>query len=407
MILRTAVALVLLAVLPGLSTAQEPVTEPPARTHVVQAGQTLASIARTYLGSTDAWRQIYEANRDLLDDPHRIFPGIELTIPGVGVPARAAADPGVEVIRGRPDVEVTGVEIGPDPLAPLAADTLPQVVSGVEQRRQLLRTRPFQASEVTGFDGPRTVFYGSLQGPARSATRPGVHLAEDSETLAVSSSAFHAAAWLVGPGEAPEAIGQIGAFAGDRAAGVERTSLQPFDLVQVRLDVREGLAEGDRLIAYHEVGELPGDRTILAPSALLEIQTLEAGGALARVLNEFDRAELGHRVIRPRTFPLSPGVHPTTTDIELQGTVLGFRDRKEIYLPGDQAFIDLGSDDGLSVGDELLGVLTPEGGWSRQRVARFQAIATRSRTATVRLLDSESPTAVRSGLTVVLDRSMP
>jgi hypothetical protein len=407
MILRTAVALALLAVLPALSAAQEPVADPPTRTHVVQSGETLASIARTYLGTTEAWRQIYEANRDLLDDPHRILPGMELTIPGVGAPTRAAADPGVEVIRGRPDVEVTGVEVGPDPLTPRAGDTLPQVVSGAEQRRQLLRTRPFQPSEVTGFDGPRTVFWGSLQGPARSATRPGVHVVDASESLAVSPSAFHAAAWLAGPGEVPEAVGRITAFAGDRAAGVERTTLQPFDLVQVRLDDREGLGEGDRLIAYHEVGELPGDHRILAPSALLEIRALEPGGALARVLNEFDRAELGHRVIRPRTFPLSPGVHPTTTDSEIEGTVLGFRDRKEIYLPGDQAFIDLGANDGLAVGDEFIGVLTAEGEWSRQRIARFQVISTRSRTATVRLLDSESPTAVRTGLTVVLDRTMP
>ena len=48
-------------------------------TYTVQAGDNLTKIGSKYGIS---WQQIYEANRDKIDDPDKIFPGQELTIPG-------------------------------------------------------------------------------------------------------------------------------------------------------------------------------------------------------------------------------------------------------------------------------------------------------------------------------------
>lgn len=47
-------------------------------TYTVQSGDTLSKIGGNYGVS---WQQIFEANRDKLDDPDKIFPGQELTIP--------------------------------------------------------------------------------------------------------------------------------------------------------------------------------------------------------------------------------------------------------------------------------------------------------------------------------------
>ncbi len=47
-------------------------------TYTVQSGDSLSKIGSKYGVS---WKQIYEANRDKLDDPDKIFPGQELTIP--------------------------------------------------------------------------------------------------------------------------------------------------------------------------------------------------------------------------------------------------------------------------------------------------------------------------------------
>ena len=48
--------------------------------YTVQAGDNLSTIAERFYGRQD-WKRIYDANRDLLDDPDRIAPGQVLRIP--------------------------------------------------------------------------------------------------------------------------------------------------------------------------------------------------------------------------------------------------------------------------------------------------------------------------------------
>ena len=49
-------------------------------TYTVQPGDTLSEIAGRYSGIS--WREIWEANRDQITDPDRIYPGQTLRIPG-------------------------------------------------------------------------------------------------------------------------------------------------------------------------------------------------------------------------------------------------------------------------------------------------------------------------------------
>ncbi len=51
------------------------------RIHKVISGDTLSKLAKSYLGDPGKWRSIFEANRDLLDDPDEIFVGQEIRIP--------------------------------------------------------------------------------------------------------------------------------------------------------------------------------------------------------------------------------------------------------------------------------------------------------------------------------------
>jgi len=52
-----------------------------ARTYTVVAGDSLSKIAKREYGDAQAWRRIYEANRDIVKDPDLIYPGQSLKIP--------------------------------------------------------------------------------------------------------------------------------------------------------------------------------------------------------------------------------------------------------------------------------------------------------------------------------------
>ena len=86
--------------------AQEPATDHPAvasspveaaetsrPVYTVRAGDTLVAIARKYYGNDGErlWKNIYEANRQVLRDPNRLAAGQKLVIPQVAPPAASTA----------------------------------------------------------------------------------------------------------------------------------------------------------------------------------------------------------------------------------------------------------------------------------------------------------------------------
>lgn len=65
-------------VLVDVEAEVEPPTE---RYHMVAAGDTLGHISQKYYGKASAYMKIFEANRDILDDPNLIKVGQKLKIP--------------------------------------------------------------------------------------------------------------------------------------------------------------------------------------------------------------------------------------------------------------------------------------------------------------------------------------
>ena len=55
------------------------------RSYTVAMGDTLSHIAKAHYGKAGKWRAIFEANRDQIDDPDKIFPGQVLKIPAIDV----------------------------------------------------------------------------------------------------------------------------------------------------------------------------------------------------------------------------------------------------------------------------------------------------------------------------------
>lgn len=59
-----------------------PILDPqPPATYVVKSGDSLSKIARKTLGSPNKWKALWEANKDQIKDPDKIYPGQVLKLP--------------------------------------------------------------------------------------------------------------------------------------------------------------------------------------------------------------------------------------------------------------------------------------------------------------------------------------
>ncbi|SDM32798.1 BON domain-containing protein [Catalinimonas alkaloidigena] len=55
--------------------------EPEAQFYTVEKGDTLSKIAKQYYGNANAYMKIFDANKPMLKDPDKIYPGQKLRIP--------------------------------------------------------------------------------------------------------------------------------------------------------------------------------------------------------------------------------------------------------------------------------------------------------------------------------------
>jgi len=102
------------------------------RTVTVESGDTLSAIARAHLGSEGKWTKIFEANRDQLDRPEDLRPGMKLRLPAeaapqpepAGVPAAGPPAPRRAVAAAAPPPARTVVVEPGDNLSKIAARTL-------------------------------------------------------------------------------------------------------------------------------------------------------------------------------------------------------------------------------------------------------------------------------------------
>ena len=67
--------------MPDFSNVQGGSSSTATKTYEVVSGDSLSKIAKREYGNASEWNRIYEANRDILKDPNKIFPGQKLKIP--------------------------------------------------------------------------------------------------------------------------------------------------------------------------------------------------------------------------------------------------------------------------------------------------------------------------------------
>ena len=69
--------------MPDFSNVQGGSSSAATKTYEVVSGDSLSKIAKREYGNASEWNRIYDANRDLLNDPNKIYPGQKLKIPAL------------------------------------------------------------------------------------------------------------------------------------------------------------------------------------------------------------------------------------------------------------------------------------------------------------------------------------
>ncbi len=352
---------------PAIALAQE-VTE--RRTHVVKTGDTLWDLAGMYLSDPFLWPEIYRINTDVVEDPHWIYPGEVLQIPGPG--------------------ELT-----------VAADQPLPVTEGVEEQQQPAGPTIFARAQT----GPR---YASRQLTANRR----VVMPEEMERAAVREGEFIAAPWIDRDG-GPEQHGRI--VATSELPGIAQASdpvrLAPHDRVYVQLPRDVAATAGERYLSYDLGPSIPQGQ-IIVPTGILIVE--KPGGeeaTLVRIERMFGEVRIGNRFIPLERMQLPTDARPAPVDLGVRSRVIWVA--SQAVLPSVQHYllIDASRKDGVSLGDQFTlmkghselagGVRIPE-----QPVALAQVVRVTERGATVMIVDQVQP-KVREGMEARLTAKMP
>jgi hypothetical protein len=350
---RSLVALTLLAILPCFSYSQEP-SRTSQRVHVVVKGETLWELAQVYLGNPFRWPLIHQANRDRIQDPDLIYPGQEFSIP-----------------------EVQGAAVG------IQQVTVAPAGAPVEEMEA-----PVPARADPNRPRPRTVFYpepvARVQTAAFQPSGPGGSESMFAvRTLTVPPGLAYAAEWLEPPGEEDRSIGRVELASEPSEPGILELRARIGEEVRLELGEDLGLRSGDLLQTYRPVRWDRKIGTVQKPTGILVVWEVADSGVTALVSQEFHRLQNGDRLrLVPEDLP-APGVVPVPVTSNVEGRILDFAEHRNLQGFGVRAFLDVGSAQGVSVGD----VFRVLGRDATSEKARLQVVRVAQNVATGRVID--------------------
>lgn len=339
---RSAAALVAVLILSGFAWYQQ------VATHTVVRGDTLWDLSNRYYQTPWEWRRIWEANRDEVRNPNLIYPDQVLSIPGLEAEARVT-----EVVVEPPDAP-------PEP--PVGA--------------------------------ARTVFY---QGSSNGSSGVGTMGAAD--YVAVPRDAVYSAPWIVRLGESPESVGRVEAIAGGARAP---STPRGFDRVRLSFHGADPRV-GDRFQTLRVFRIVEGVGHVVRPTGVVTIADIDERGAVAVVTSEYERMQLGDLVGALPTYELSPGRYPAPVPEGPHAMIMAFAGTNALQNVESIAFLDVGSEDGITLGDEF-DYVNPDAGPGAVE-GRLQVVGVHPWTAAARIVRMDD-VVFKPGLVVRLVRKM-
>jgi LysM repeat protein len=284
------------------------------RTHTVKKGDTLWDLAKQYLGDAFLWPEIYRLNTDKIEDPHWIYPGETLKLPGATMAT------------------------GPSPAAASGANATAVSNPAVAQRQQ-------QRRRMTVFNPDANIVERrareSLNLRARAAAvRPGEYLA----------SPF---VWSPGgPGDA----GTLEEAA--EAVGISMTTanrpIQHLEPVFVHLPRNTQGKIGDQYLVYRLDSLIESQGQVIVPTGVVKLISRGANGrSRAQLVKKFEDVFEGQYVMPLDTIQQTAGVIPARVEFGL-ATHVSWLDYNPV-LPGSGSYLILAATekDGMLPGDQV------------------------------------------------------
>ncbi len=362
---------------PAVLVAQTPEQAPDTTssrptTHTVRKGDTLWDLARLYLGDPFLWPEIYRINTTVVEDPHWIYPGEVLRLPGAGLvePAIVAEGP-------------TQVEPGPGPIVeePLEAGG-PTVLSRDGSRRVAQGSRRLTDAPI---EPPPAVreweFYAAPFVLSDRQRRNSGRLLESSEI----------------PGVAP-------------AHG--RTAVQPHEIVYARVQGDAVPAKGTRYLVWRDGPDVDGVGRLVVPTGIAVVESaVEGEAARMRIVRMFDNMQFGHRLIPLDSFVPAPASSRTPIESGAESRIAYVIGEPDLASLQHYVVVRIGTRDGVRMGDAFqiyrerkrgeLGDRLPE-----ETIAEATAVRVDDRSATLIIVGQKHP-AIREGARTRVIARMP
>ncbi|HET9011905.1 MAG TPA: LysM peptidoglycan-binding domain-containing protein, partial [Gemmatimonadaceae bacterium] len=282
-------------------------------THTVKRGDTLWDLAQTYLGDPYLWPEIYRLNTDQIEDPHWIYPGEILRLPGRAEAAAIAAAADTSLV-GRPPVEEPEQPrrvAGPTIFAPRA---LPRPQRDVESAVPPARVPMGDVLRAPYFDDDN------------------------------------------GPGGAGRVL------IGFDIPGIQKpnatTNFQLYDRVLMTPPAGSVAAERERFVAYVTGEYVENVGTVVIPTAILQVvrPPREGDAAVVEVVQLYNQLNSDQRVIPLDTAGAGAFQVPEPVPARLAQTAkVRYIHRDKTVLPSLNYYVlfDLSARDGVRIGDEI------------------------------------------------------
>lgn len=335
------------------------------RIHTVVTGDTLWDLAGNYLGNPFLWPNLWEANRDKIQDPHWIYPGQEFVIPSVTPIPEVGA-------QFEPRVGEEGIS------KPIST----------EEAISVLATKKIPPPVVA----PKMAFYGG-------------YITEEKKVTG---------GYIIGSIDDKQPIGSITTF---RTIYIDRGAED-----NVSVGDRYAIFRIERPEKHPRTGKSLG--YLVNIIGLLEVTAVHEKTSTATVIESAETIKIGDR-IKPYEETIIPReVVPLPTTETLDGYLVDVKDKNKTITTFDIAYIDRGIAHGILPGDvfeiyhrdvgkghkEAIKVSVPD---RKEKlplpdevVGRLQVLAVRNNTATVFISNSETSN-IKIGDPIRLIKKMP